>query len=1147
MKTSAPLIDTPEQIRAAAPKVSAWVAASAGTGKTKVLVDRFLNLLLAGVKPQRLLCLTFTKAAAQEMALRLASILREWTTAKEEKLDAELERRGGRIAADDAAARRQRARRLFADVLDTPGGLRIDTIHAFCQSMLRRFPLEANLPPNFQVLDERSATELRQACLEAVLDDARQHPDDELAEALEVITEQTSEQGFAEIVAELLRERGRLKELIGPRGSVKAAMDRLYRRLGLKPGERLEDLMTSACEEAAFAAKDLRRAAQALLNGSVTDKKRGQCIADWLADPAARVTTFDTYTGAYFTKEGGRQKRLATKDVVLAAPDILDVLTAEAIRLEKAINACNAARNAAGTAALVRLGAALEVRYRNAKLERVSLDYDDLILAARDLLKRPGIAPWVLYKLDGGIDHLLIDEAQDTNPEQWEVAEALTGEFFSGETGARPDRTVFAVGDVKQSIYSFQRADPRHFLRMRGHFEERARQAERAWTSEDLTLSFRSTASVLTAVDAVFARPEASNGVSLDDTPIRHQTSRVGEGGLVELWPLIVPAERDAPEPWALPEGRIEEDLPPARLARLIASTIRGWLDRKEMLVSENRPIRPGDIMILVRRRNALVDLTVRELKRHGVAVAGVDRMVLADQLAVMDLIALGRFLLLPEDDLTLATVLKGPLFGFSEERLFELAHGREGHLWPELYRRSAENPDFTAAAQELSELLARVDFVRPYELFAEILGRRGGRRRIVARLGVEAHDPLDEFVAAALSFERSHPPALETFLHWVEAGREEIKRDLESHTRDEVSVMTVHGAKGLQAPIVIMPDTVRMPTPRSRLLWLDGIDGPELPLWSRRKDTDDLQARAARNAAAVAQDAEYRRLLYVAMTRARDRLYVCGYEDRTPTRPGSWYRLIEAGLATVGDHVAFESPDGSHKGFGIRLDTPQTKAVEEKIKEAARPTDMALPEWWNKPPPDEPEPPRPLVPSRPDEDEPPVRPPFDTADREKRFQRGRLIHRLLQSLPDLPVDSRETAAARFLALPAHRLEAAAQDVIRRETMAVLAQPDWAALFGPDSIAEAPIVGRVGARTISGQLDRLVVTDESVLVVDYKTNRPPPLKAEDIPPIYLRQMSAYRAALRVIYPTRRIRCALLWTDGPRLVELPDAVLDRHSP
>ncbi|MGQ0664273.1 MAG: double-strand break repair helicase AddA [Pseudomonadota bacterium] len=1115
------------------PTVSAWVAASAGTGKTKLLVDRAINLLLAGAKPGKLLCLTFTKAAAREMAIRLATRLGEWTTAEDAKLADDLRELTGRAP---EAALVGRARRLFAEVLDAPGGLAIDTIHAFCQSLLRRFPIEAGLAPHFEVLDERSAAELLGAARDRVLAGAREGVDAELAAALAEVARHLDETGVAGLMEQTIAERGRIQRLIRGHGGLEGLVAALRARLGLAADDSESSILAAAADQRAFDAAGLRAAAAALARGAVSDRPRGLALAAWLDDPARRVATFDDYLEVYFTRAGERRQKLATKDTLKGVPGIDAVLETEAQRLEAVIERRDAAADAASSAALLRLAAALIDAYEADKRRRDGLDYDDLILKARDLLAAPGVAPWVLFKLDGGIDHILIDEAQDTNPEQWEVVAALAEEFFAG-LGARQDnRTVFAVGDPKQSIYSFQRADPAAFVRMRDHFAARARAAQKSLQPVALNLSYRSTEPVLRAVDKVFAQPRAADGVALDGQPIAHRCQRRGAAGVVELWPPVKPEDAAQPEPMALPVERVAEDSPPARLAAMIARTIAGWIGRGERLEARDRPIRASDIMILVRRRNRLVNELVRALKREGVEVAGVDRMVLAEQLAIMDLMALGRFLLLPEDDLGLATVLKGPLIGFAEDELFALAWPRRASLWAELGARAAERPAFAAAFRELAELLGRVDFVRPYELYAEILGARGGRRRIVARLGMEAEDPVDEFLAAAIAFERAHPPALETFLHWLEAGRQEIKRDLEAGGREEVRVMTVHGAKGSQAPIVILPDTLQTPERGSNLLWPEG-----LVVWSPALGRASALATGARAAATAAREAEYRRLLYVALTRAQDRLYICGHRTRQDARPWCWYNLVEPGLREIAKPFEFDGAgDERAKGIGLRLATPQIASRPATEDVGREPEVQAnLPEWLDRPPPAEPTPPRPLVPSSPEGAEPPVRSPFGPDDG-ARFRRGRLIHRLLQSLPDLPAAARPAAALAFLSRPLHALPAAERTEIARETLAVLDHPQFAPLFGEGSIAEAPVVGRVGDRIVSGRLDRLLVSADEVLVVDYKTDRPaPPAAPAEVAPVYLAQMAAYRAVLARIYPGRRIRCALLWTDGPLLMELPE--------
>ncbi len=1132
------------QRRAADPRATVWVAASAGTGKTKVLTDRVLTLLLAGTPSHKILCLTFTKAAAAEMATRLAEILGDWTRIDDDALDRALTDLLGRPPTPDETSR---ARRLFARVIDTPGGMRIETIHAFCQSVLRRFPVEAGLAPHFQVMDERAAAELMLAAREHLLTTARAGVDPALAAALSVVTGRVHESQFPDLMAALSSERGRLRRLLnrhddGPR----AAGERLRRHLGLRPDETPRSVLATACADDALDVLGLRLAASGLRQGSKADIGRGDVLAAWLAaDPATRVRRFEAYKALFLTTEDAikAQRNIVTQGAARAAPGSDTVLMAEAARVHGVVHKLRAARIAEGTDALLVLGSALLAAYERAKEARALLDYDDLILTTRDLLRQPGVAPWVLFKLDGGLDHLLVDEAQDTNPEQWEVIDLLSSDFHAGKGAAETIRTVFAVGDAKQSIYSFQRADPQGFVRKMAAYRDRVAAVGGRWDEVPLTVSFRSSRAVLAAVDAVFAADEARSGVALDGRPIHHDVWRDKAAGRVELWTPIAPRDEDPPAAWKPPLERRTGAGARTRLAALVAARIRAMLDG-ERLESRGRPIRPGDIMVLVPRRGGFVDDLVRELKRRDVPVAGADRMRLTEQMAVMDLMALGDFLLLPEDDLTLACLLKSPLVGLGENDLFSLAHGREGTLWDELGRR----PEHAPARRLLADLLARVDFVPPFELYARLLGEGGGRRRLIARLGREADDPIDEFLNLAAAHERDHVASLQGFLHWLRAGAVEVKRDLDSESGDAVRVMTVHGAKGLQAPVVFLPDTLQTPQSRPVLLW-DTADDGDLLVWSPTKGGDDPVAARRRAAVARAQEEERRRLLYVAMTRAEDRLYVCGWAGKRAPPAGCWHDLVKAGLTAAGqraeDPFLAASPD--YDGGSVwRITAPQLETPRDAIASDPPGPTRAAPDWLFASPPEEPDPPRPLVPSRPDDD-PPVRAPLAGGGQAAAYRRGRLIHRLLQVLPDLPAEHRRAAARRIVDPALREFGPESPDSLIGETLAVLDHPDLAPLFGPGSRSEVPLAGRIGGRAVAARVDRLLVTDDAVLVIDYKTNRPPPRAPEDTATVYLRQMAAYRALLRAIWPDRPVRCHLLWTDGPRLMVLGDDLLDRHVP
>jgi len=1117
------------QRHAADPAASAWVEASAGTGKTHVLTSRVLRLLLAGAPAENILCLTFTRAAAAEMANRVHGRLAQWATAPEATLAEDLAALTGREPDEATLAA---ARRLFAAVLDAAGGLRIETIHAFAESLLKRFPLEAGLAPHFRLMDDRDAAERLGRAMDAVL-----RADAAVAEPLlPALVALTDEQRFADLLLALARERGRFTPWAGRPEGIAAAVPHLRQRLGLAAGETEAAVLAAAAADGAFDMPGLRACLAALLNGSARDREKGECIARWLADPTGRAAGFADYCTAFLRKDGEPLKTLITRAAAKTLPEAADILAAEADRLRRVLAKLAACRLAETNAVLLRLAERMIREYETEKRRHALLDYDDLILAARDLLERPGIAPWVLYKLDGRLDHVLIDEAQDTNPEQWRVVAALAAEFFAGAGARQVQRTVFAVGDPKQSIYSFQRADPREFQRMRGHFADAVAAAGADWRAVELTLSFRSTPPVLELVDRVFADEAARDGLLLrPDVAVRHVPSRAGDGGLVELWPLEEPAEQAEEEPWALPVAQGRLDDPVARLADRIAQTIRGWLDRGEPLVAKGRPVHAGDVLILVQRRVPFLETMVRALKRHGVPVAGADRMVLTQQIAVMDLMALGRFLLLPQDDLTLATVLKGPFCGLDDDDLFRLCHGRAGRLWPVLQARAGETPSWRRAADRLAGWLGRADLLTPHAFYARLLGEEGGRRELLGRLGPDAADPIEEFLNLALDYERERPPSLQGFLAWLEAGAVEIKRDQEERG-DAVRVMTVHGAKGLQAPIVFLPDTTRAPPQRKPpLYWLEGE--PALPLWCPRADMAEAVAARAAEAAKTADRQESRRLLYVALTRAADRLYVAGWRRKQQPPEDCWYRLVERAMAGLAEDAA----DAAGRPLRRRT-APQLRRIEATSAAAGAEPEAALPAWAWTAAPEEPRPSRPLAPSRPEEEEPPPLRPLADAGRQ-RWQRGLLVHRLLQSLPDLPAAERPDAARRYLAMPAHGLPAEAQAALAAETLAVLEDPAFAPLFGPASIAEAPLSGTLDGRVVAGRLDRLAVLDERVLLVDYKTNRPAPVRLEDVPAAYLRQMAIYARLLAAAFPGRRVEAALLWTEGPRLLALPGDALD----
>jgi len=1151
------------QTRASKPQVSSWVSASAGTGKTFVLTQRVLRLLLSRAAPSGILCLTFTKAAAAEMTNRIAEKLGDWALMDNATLRKDLKTITGQVPTKAEIAW---ARTLFATCLDVPGGMRIQTIHAFCQALLKRFPLEAGLPPHFQVIEEGDQRALLDQVRNQVLAEAAPGAGRYAAE-LARLTTVGGPDDLTSLLGDFLKHRGRLRDHLESEHLVAQAVTALYANAGFDEADSEDTMRAEACADGAFDRDGLTAAAKALATGSSTDAAKGQLIAEWLAlpDAAARAKNLEDYDDAFLTGKLEAQKRLATQGAAKQFPDLIDIMATEAGRLEAVWGRIKGLQIVQRSAALARLGAAVHQRYEAEKARRAVLDFDDLILKAEELLTRRAATEWVLFKLDGGIEHILVDEAQDTSPDQWRLVDAIAREFFAGAGAERrpvdenlppPPRTIFAVGDAKQSIFSFQGADPAVFDQVRGAFGAQVSTANETWDPVDLDVSFRSVQTVLDAVDQTFADGPAQAGVADGNIPLRHTAWRQMQSGMVEVWPVIAPVDRPPPERWTTPETDTDTLSTNEMLARRIAGQVRRWLDGEACLVWDQaaeppvqRPARASDIMILVRRRTDLVDALIRSLKAANIDVTGSDRMALVDQLAVQDLIALADFLLLPEDDLTLATVLKGPLFGFDDDHLFALAHERgKASLWSRL--QAAPAP-FDVAADALRSLLAKADYVPPYELLKEVLGgetERSGRARFWSRLGPDALEPMEELLNLALRYQRDHPPSLQGFLHWVRRQEVTVKRDMES-VPDAVRIMTVHGSKGLQAPIVILPDTTSLPQTPERFLW-PGASTPAagtrpdgLPLINPSKEDADPATAALKDAANEAQRREYNRLLYVGMTRAEDALIVCGARGKEKINSLCWHELVATGLRRL-DGVTEIERDGFDAPV-LRYGAPGAPATTGSAISSDNADALALLDSLKRRPDPEARPPAPLAPSRPEEAEPPVFGPFDSTP--DRFRRGALIHQMLQHLPDIPAADRMRVATQFLSRPGHGLARADQQEMVHETLGVLDLPAAKQLFGPGSIAEAPITGLIGETVISGQIDRLAIGDDRIALVDFKTNRPPPADVTSTPIVYLRQMAAYRALLARLYPDRSIDCFLLWTAVPRLMHLEPDLLDPHSP
>jgi ATP-dependent helicase/nuclease subunit A len=1063
--------------------------------------------------------------------------LREGTALDDARLDTAI-----RTVADLApdAARRARARRLFAVALETPGGLKVQTIHAFCTRVLHQFPFEANVAARFDVLDEAAESQLLADISLGVFLEAAQHPDGALGRALEVATAEVADRTFKEVVGEAIRKRDAVERWIRHGGGMEAAVAGLCGALGIAGNDTIEQVEKEMVEGPFLPSSTWAAAAEMLARGSKNDREQAERLQQALAATASERAGY--YVQFFLTSASEPRQRLITKAFEADEPGLAARIESERPRMLALIERRKAVACRDRTAALLAIADAVISRYQAAKARRGLLDYDDLIDKALVLLSEDRAA-WVHYKLDQGIDHVLIDEAQDTSPKQWEIVRLLTAEFFAGAGARAVKRTIFAVGDEKQSIFSFQDAAPRAFAEMRGHFRSAHAAAELPFVPREFKHSFRSGPNVLGAVDTVFGPKDIYVSVTSDADGIPpHLALPDAAPGLVEIWDTLKPEKKPEIEAWDAPFDELTETSTQQRLATKIAKNVKRWTQQGAGA---------GDVLVLVRQRGALFEAIIRALKEQRIPVAGADRLVLTEHIAVMDLMVLADALLLPDDDLALATALKSPLLGLDDEDLFEIAWQRRGSLRTALREKAQSHEHFAKAAATLDRF---AEWARqpPFAFYAHVLGAERGRQRFLARLGPEVDDALDEFLNLALDYERRETPSLQGFVAWLRAAQTNVKRDMEI-TRQEVRVMTVHGAKGLEAPIVILADTTTEPAgpvqrqPKLITLAHDGVPGnPDRFVWGRAKATDVAPVAAAREQVRREAEDEHRRLLYVAMTRAIDRLIVCGAEGLRRPQQGCWWNLVAHALQPVSVEEPADDGEGNvwryrkvpaSTGKGITLGEPDAPTAAD-----------AVPDWLRHDAPADPAPVQPLTPSSAYDEEVPVRRrgAGDRAEREKAKTRGVLLHRLLQSLPDIPREARAEAARRHVARNGKAFGSEECEAMVEEVLRVLDDPRFSELFLPGSRAEVPIVGRLAlngrAVPVSGLVDRLAVTTDSVLIADYKTNRPAPRRPEDVP-TYVTQLALYRALLAQLYPGKSVRAALIWTDVPDLMELSGAALD----
>ncbi len=1133
-----------DQAFAVAPDDNVWLSASAGTGKTQVLTARVLRLLLRdGVAPEDILCLTFTKAGAAEMANRVRERLAAWVRMPRPDLALELKAIGAPIDPKSI----EKARTLFASLLDAPGGgLRIMTIHSFCQTLLASFPEEAGIAPRFQPMEERDAKILAREALSQMLVQADAAGERHITDAVARLSARYGEDDAEKFLLRCANVGSSLNE------ADQGLAPRLRQAFALPETGTAEDFLREACCDGAFDEVLLRNIAKANRGWRAkTGQQNAQIVESWLAaKPIDRFAGFQDLLMVW-SKEKGRAMAVPKQQIV-AKESAFIRWSEEAFEWSKAL---------LETAALIKFsdfcaeaitaGQRYQQHYAALKRTRGLVDFDDLIRQTANLLIDSKMHQWIRYKLDQRTDHILVDEAQDTNPEQWSIIAALTSEFFAGE-GASGDkiRTLFTVGDFKQAIFSFQGTSPRYYKHARERFSERAEEAERGFLDLGLERSFRSVPAILDAVDAVIEHI-GHEALELSDAPPLHVSHFPNDPGQVTLWEAVSskqPDEEDEnsedEENWVSPDKR--------ELADAIAKQIARWLDRSEPLMIGNngkyRPVEAGDIMILVRSRSDLALLIVARLFARNIPVAGIDRFKLDQPLVVQDLLSAIRFVQQPEDDLNLAALLVSPLVGWSHQQLDDWGYRGTENKSKSLWRHLRETLPDRNELEPLYALLAMADFSTPYGFLERILsGPMQGRAKIIARMTHEAVDPINELLNAAFVYQQEHLASLQGFLDWFDRGAQEIKREL-SEPGNAVRLLTVHGAKGLQAPVVILADATSDPDMAPPSALTVDLDGTKVPLLNPNKD-EQVRLLADIYKKKREQDrAEHWRLLYVAMTRAENHLFITGSlssgkKGKLP--PHSWYVAIAAALAELGSEWREEKNWGQQMLFGSTEFQAGSGLYQGGTMPAPDIMPIDFPEFFDRPAPPEALPPRPLTPSRLAQDDIVYRP--DIGQDPWPATRGRLLHQLFERLPEVAPEQRYSSAEDWLLNRCGVTDKGHREEIVATALSVIGDPQWSALFSQDSLAEAPISAVVGGMTVFGTIDRLLVEPDQITILDFKTGITVPNSAHDVPRSYWRQMAAYAAAIAIIFPEHRVKAALLYTAEAKMIELPSDILDTHKP
>lgn len=1123
-----------QQNKASDPQYSIWTSASAGSGKTTVLVKRLLRMLLNNIEPSKILCITFTNTGAAEMKNRINEKLASWTVMDDGELKKEIIKLDEK---DNIEQKLKTARTLFAKILDNSNDFKILTIHSFCQQIIKRFPLEANIVPNFQILDEISSLELLMQAEKELL----KSNNEEIKKSIQYIFTYINEDQFIELLKQAINQKDNLLYIKSKFYTIQGIIDELQKIFKIDNKKELENIEDEFYENTDFTI--INQGIKDSLNNS--DNKFNNKFIKIITEYQKDKDLIYDYINCFLTTDGKITSRLLSKDMQKVFPELHDFILKEAERSYQTKEYINNLTNFEFTSAFLNITYYIFEIYSFLKKQKGCLDYSDLIFETNKLLSNSkfnnldgenAFSSWINYKLDEGIDHILIDEAQDTSPLQWDIVRSITTEFFSGQgQKGELDRTIFVVGDEKQSIFSFQGAEPDIFNLTLKDYKYKIEQCGKKFDNIFLNTSFRSLKSVLNVVDEVFAEPYRKNAITKLVDKITHKVAREESAGKVEIWPLVEEkdieqektekVEKNTPLDWQINYTEKIEKSNKQKLAETIANEVYDWFKNGKTICDRklkcSRKLKYSDIMILVRSRDKdFINYLVRQFNKKHIPTMGNDKFDLLNNIISQDIISLLKFLIFNEDDLVLANIVKSPFLNLDEEDLYTLCDYKNENQCS-LWTAFQNIEKYKNQKIFLEDIIEKSKNTSIYELLLYIFEVQNTKKLFKQRFQYIADEILNEFLNLANEYEKTHNNStILNFISFLENTDLEIKRDMEQKT-DEIKILTVHASKGLESPIVILPDTNHTTKTIQRideiLRYKEEGNDYYIPMIQKEKT---ILIEEIKDSMKNKIEEEYLRLLYVAMTRAENELYICDYKRKGESKENCWYSIllntiqnnkdvkirhsknIEGDILYIGDQDNYcnilASCNNQQKNYKIEEEKiNEIIATFSQNKEKTNEIKIINPSIYYQ--------------------ENAIKTPIQNSEN---LENGKLVHKLLEILPNLDSGEWQDIIDIYLRNSNNK------EKITNIVLNILNNQEFNFLFSKNSKAEVPIFAKIDGNIISGKIDRLSIIDDTVYIVDYKNTN---TLYNTIPEKYKIQLNLYKKVLEKIYTDKKIKCYILWT------------------